>query len=332
MSEKKVLLSIIIPAYNCENYLEKCIDSIIFQELESAEIILVDDGSTDQTSGICDNLSCKSSLIRAYHKANEGQGIARNYAMQFARGEYITFVDADDITEKQGYSKALEVMMQTKADLGIFGWSVFDDEDRIDKVFIQQNDPSIIVTNYEDVLDDMSRLRTKFGSGVWNKIYKKSILEKYKIRFISERQVISEDYLFNFVYLSYCKIIITSDIHIYKYRKNQTSFSHRYQSDYLYRLENFASFIGSSELYSRDVIDKTNIKTFSLIKTCIIQEARFKSVSEGVAKIRQICQSTTTQRIVEGLSSDYLDTMNFIAKLLIKNKLAMLLYIFYRLK
>ena len=69
MSEKKVLLSIIIPAYNCENYLEKCIDSIIFQELESAEIILVDDGSTDQTSGICDNLSCKSSLIRVYHKA-----------------------------------------------------------------------------------------------------------------------------------------------------------------------------------------------------------------------------------------------------------------------
>ncbi|WP_281526827.1 hypothetical protein, partial [Campylobacter avium] len=71
---------------------------------------------------------------------------------------------------------------------------------------------------------------------------------------------------------------------------------------------------------------------FSLIKTCIIQEAKFMCLGKGIAKIRQICQSATTQRIVGGLSSDYLDFMNIVAKILIKNKLALLLYIFYKWK
>lgn len=332
MSREKVLLSIIIPAYNCENYLKKCIDSILSQKLEFVEILLVDDGSTDHTGKICDELSHRNDLIRVYHKKNEGQGIARNYAMQFAQGKYITFVDADDLTEKDGYREALKIMVSTQADLGIFGWSLIGDSTETDKAFKQPIDPNIIVISLEDVIDDMSRLRTNFGSGVWNKIYRKSILDEHKIGFISERVVISEDYLFNFVYLSYCKNIIASDIHIYNYRKNQTSFSHKYQSDYLYRLENFASFINSSELYSRVVLNKTSIKMFSFIKTCIIQEARFKGLRDGVANIRQICRSATTQRIITRLSSDYLDIMNYIAKILIKNKLALLLYIFYRLK
>ncbi len=101
------LISVIVPVYNVEKYLEKCIDSILAQTYKNLEIILVDDGSPDRCGQICDEYEEKDARIKVIHKGNEGQAVARNYALEICKGDYIAFVDSDDFIEVD----MLEIMM-----------------------------------------------------------------------------------------------------------------------------------------------------------------------------------------------------------------------------
>ena len=93
---KKKKYSIIVPAYNVENYLEQCINSILVQSFNNYEIIIVNDGSTDKTGKICDNFASKNKQIKIIHKKNGGLSSARNTGLEFASGEYNIFLDSDD--------------------------------------------------------------------------------------------------------------------------------------------------------------------------------------------------------------------------------------------
>ena len=98
MDEK--LVSIIIPIYNSEKYLKKCIDSILEQKYNNLEIILINDGSTDNSGKICDRLAIEDKRIKVIHKLNEGVSIARNKGLEMAKGEYIFFIDSDDYIDE----------------------------------------------------------------------------------------------------------------------------------------------------------------------------------------------------------------------------------------
>lgn len=100
-----ILVSIIVPVYNTGKYLYKCLDSILNQTLQEIELILVDDGSDDNSGAICDFYSERDKRVRVIHKKNEGVSIARNVGMQAAKGEYIGFVDSDDWIEKEMYQE-----------------------------------------------------------------------------------------------------------------------------------------------------------------------------------------------------------------------------------
>lgn len=91
------LISVLVPLYNVAPYLSTCIDSIINQTYSNLEILLVDDGSTDESGSICDSYAAKDKRIRVIHKKNEGQAVARNLCIEKASGEYLLFVDSDDI-------------------------------------------------------------------------------------------------------------------------------------------------------------------------------------------------------------------------------------------
>lgn len=99
------LLSVIIPVYNTEKYLERCISSVVTQSYKNLEIFLVDDGSTDRSSEICDNWAERDSRIHVCHKINEGPGAARNIGIKMSEGGYITFIDSDDWIEPDMYEK-----------------------------------------------------------------------------------------------------------------------------------------------------------------------------------------------------------------------------------
>ena len=121
MEYQKELLSIIVPVYNSKKYLTRCVESITNQSYLNIEIILIDDGSTDGSAELCDELEKRDRRIRVFHQKNSGPGAARNLGLLNATGSYITFVDSDDCVESDGYNKILNKEYKS-ADVIIGQW------------------------------------------------------------------------------------------------------------------------------------------------------------------------------------------------------------------
>lgn len=119
---EKIKLSIIVPVYNVENYLPRCIESILGQSFKDFECILVDDGSTDRSGKICDEYAKKDSRLIVIHKENGGVSSARNAALNCAKGEFITFVDSDDSIELETYNVVFDEMLKNCCNIGIYGF------------------------------------------------------------------------------------------------------------------------------------------------------------------------------------------------------------------
>ena len=115
------LISVIVPVYNVESYLERCVDSILAQTHKNLEVILIDDGSPDGCPAICDEYAKKDSRVVVIHKENGGQGSARNAGLDVCRGDYIAFVDSDDRIEPDMYRAMLEKMIETDSDMAVCG-------------------------------------------------------------------------------------------------------------------------------------------------------------------------------------------------------------------
>ena len=191
------LVSVIVPIYNTEKYLDRCIKSIVNQTYKNLEIILVDDGSTDNCPSICDNWAKIDSRINVIHQKNSGVSAARNAALDLASGEYIGFVDSDDFIEPDMYSLLVQKSVDTDAGCASCGF-VFDYIDGRDSVLIKSED---FVLNGEDILknyiaDKLIRPETA------NKIYKKSLFDN--VRFNPDIHY-AEDLLINYELLKNAK-------------------------------------------------------------------------------------------------------------------------------
>ena len=114
MYENQPLVSIIMPVYNCEKYLTESIGSVISQSYQNWELIIVDDGSTDRSSEIIDAYSQKDVRIKAFHKPNQGVSMARNLALEQMKGEYVTFIDSDDVYHANRLSRMIQVFAQNR--------------------------------------------------------------------------------------------------------------------------------------------------------------------------------------------------------------------------
>ena len=154
--EQKV--SIVVPVYNVEKYLKRCVDSLIGQSYPNLEILLVDDGSKDSSLSICKEYELKDSRIRALHKENEGLGLTRNYGIERATGKYITFVDSDDYLTSDAVEAMLGKAEATDADVVIANMFYKDEEMIVYCNFSNQevgydtsilNDEKILIKNYE---------------------------------------------------------------------------------------------------------------------------------------------------------------------------------------
>lgn len=140
------LISVIVPVFNVENFLSKCIESIISQTYDNLEIILVDDGSTDMSSQICDEYKVKDNRVRVVHKENGGLSDARNTGVKIATGNYIGFVDGDDYIEADMYEKLFEAIQEYKAEISICGRMYISD---IGSKELFTNDRIVVFSKYE---------------------------------------------------------------------------------------------------------------------------------------------------------------------------------------
>lgn len=165
------LISVIVPIYNVEKYLDRCVDSIINQTYKNLEIILVDDGSPDNCPKMCDDYAEKDSRIKVVHKENGGLSDARNVGMEVATGEYVSFIDSDDYISLDFYETLFQTMIDNDSDIVECSVVKFYEDNNFDEY---RND--LKVTNYEtvDALDGLIS-ENPFKQHVWNKLYKSSV-------------------------------------------------------------------------------------------------------------------------------------------------------------
>lgn len=173
------LISVIVPIYNVENYLVKCIESIINQTYSNLEIILVDDGSPDNCHIICDEYAKRDSRIRVIHKKNGGLSDARNAGLDIATGEYIGFVDSDDYISLHFYQRLMNVMEISDSDIVECGIKKFKNTDKI--YDIENNKLDFITFNTYEAMEDLI-LNNILSVTVWNKLYKREIIDKLRFK------------------------------------------------------------------------------------------------------------------------------------------------------
>lgn len=213
MDEK--LVSVIIPAYNIGDYIGRCLDSIISQTYKNLEIIVVDDGSRDHTGEILYNYAKKDRRIKVIHKENGGVSSARNKGIEVAEGDYIGFIDGDDLIEPEMYKILVDLLEEENADIAHCGYQmVFPD--RVD--YYHNTGKKKIQTTEEGLKDLLSG--EIIEPGLVNKLYKKELIKNCRL---DETVKINEDLLMNYQLFKLSQKSVYYDITPYSYMIRSSS-------------------------------------------------------------------------------------------------------------
>lgn len=207
----KPLISVIVPIYNVEQYLDKCITSIVNQSYKNLEIILVDDGATDKCPDICDKWQIKDDRIIVIHKENGGLSDARNTGLEIATGKYISFVDSDDFISKYFVEVLYENLINTCSDLIQCSYLKVN-SDYLEKKKKVDANLNTKVFNTKNALKSLIE-EVDLNQVVWNKLYKKELLQE--IRF--EYSKLNEDDFFSYQVFAKCNKIAYINIPLYYY-------------------------------------------------------------------------------------------------------------------
>lgn len=226
-------ISIIVPVYNAENYLDRCVQSLLNQTHKSVEIILVDDGSTDKSGTICDKFAIVDKRVKVLHKENGGLSSARNFGLIYAEGMYISFVDADDYMELDTYEKLYSIIKNNNPDCIDFGWKYINDFGEVSYNLngLEKNSLLDIDVIKNKILPPLLNLKKDEKYFIHdfstNKIYKKSIINEYSISFDENRRT-WEDRVFLVQYLQYCNTYYSLNECFYNYVSTPNSLSRQY--------------------------------------------------------------------------------------------------------
>ena len=215
-------LSVIIPVYNVKDYLTTCIDSILSQNIESMEVILVDDGSTDGSGDICDRLSLSDERVNVIHKPNGGVNTARNAGLDVAKGRYITMIDGDDYLKPNTLRPALEYMGKNDVDFVQYPEIiVYKGAERLRDRFPQKN---LVLTRPADMIKALISPEQLFPGGLWGKIYQRRIWEDTRLR--EDMQFCEDAYIFPMI-MEKCHAVamITSGGYCYVMRDGSATHS-----------------------------------------------------------------------------------------------------------
>ena len=213
------LVSIVIPIYNAEKYLKDCLESILKQTYKNYEIIAVNDGSTDKSRSILEKFLKIEKRIKIINLKNSGVSNARNVGIEMSKGDYICFVDSDDLLSNI-FLESLIKMDFNKYDLVQCNFMKFTEKMADNKIRkIEKYNENDIIREIKKIIHKFSNEKNNITISVWGKIYKKSIILDNNIRF-NNRLYKFEDGIFNLRYLSYCSQVCVVDSDLYGYRIN----------------------------------------------------------------------------------------------------------------
>lgn len=231
-------ISIIVPIYNVENYLTRCMNSLLNQTINDIEIIMVDDESPDNCPEICDNYAKQDSRIKVIHKKNGGLGLARNSGLEIATGEYVAFVDSDDYVSTSVFEEAYNKSKEYQLDALYFNFSEVKTNGDIHK-FMEFKE-SVILSDKPGIEDFLFNMvgsppsyvnDRKYNMSVWHALYKLDLIKQNHVIFRSEREMISEDLIFHIQFLPLANKIGFIPTEGYFYCQNMTSLSKSFRKD-----------------------------------------------------------------------------------------------------
>ena len=313
----KSLVSVIVPVFNVEKYLEDCVTSIKEQTYSNLEIILVDDGSTDSSGTICDLLQEQDSRIKVIHQKNEGLPSARNTGLKHATGEWILFVDSDDAIVTDCLEKLLGMVQKySNIEIVIFNLQRVTDISS-DIKCLEEGDtikltPKQVIDLTHDVLDPMSEKFELLHEGkvtAWNKLYNRKFLEENNLFFYEEVKV-HEDIPFSFAVFSRAKEIVFVNEKYYLYRYNPQSITNTYRPFYgdelralIKRLQIIGSKADRGLDFNTDLDNRIIASTINLLIKCLCNKDNKFSYAERKNKYEQWKQE---MRITEKMkNADY---------------------------
>lgn len=302
-----IKFSVITPIYNAENFVERGIDCLLCQTFQDFEIIAVDDGSSDLSGKLLDSLAQKDSRLKVIHKQNEGVGKARNDGMRYAKGDYIYFMDIDDILDPNFFEEAQRLLQYTSPDLLMFGFKV-SDNNILD--IVQISDKYISCREELSSCYTQDFFKVRYGCGfLWNKLYKRNIIEDNHIVFTSYK--VQEDELFNIEYMKYVETAYLCNQPFYTYFLNNSGNSRsKYLPNMLDILENvYISFLDLKnclKVYDTIFLDHLNNRTFNAIMNWCRQHAFHHNntlrYTEKKEQLKTLRENTMWKQINEYIS------------------------------
>ena len=245
-------VSVIIPVYNTERYLLRCLDSVIQQAKVSLEIILVDDGSTDSSPTICDTYAGKYENVKAIHIQNSGPATAKNEGLKYAIGNYVSFTDSDDKMEPFMLHKMVSAGYESDADIVCCNYKEIDEDGHV-TLFDYSNQKYIL--NHEEGLIHFFT-KNKINAPCWTKLYKRQMLIDYHIENDLGLRT-DEDSIFNIKAFRRSQITVIVDEPLYEYTHRESSLAHDYFK------KNFSLFIDNR--IKRIQITQDSVKKESII-------------------------------------------------------------------
>ena len=277
-----ILISIIVPAYNAEKYINQCFNSILAQNYSFWELIVINDGSIDSTAEICDRYSLNDKRIKVFHINNSGVSNARNLGLRQVSGQWVMFIDADDWIEPNTFSLLIERIQNSSADLiGFNHFYNYPNKEIRCKGFkpnpLIRKDDELIWFALDMIFPAYDSIVNKVFVGniraVWGKIFKYSIIKEGNLSF-DTRLKIAEDGLFCFEYLQYCQQMNLYDDYLIHYRVHQSSANQKYMdsvdnvNDQI--LKTFESLITNSRWEKENY----EIALYGLTSDCIFRSLR----------------------------------------------------------
>lgn len=304
-------VSIIVPCYKVEPYLDRCLESLVNQTLRDIEIVLVDDESPDRVPQMCDEWACRDNRIRVVHKKNEGLGMACNSGLDIATGEYIAFCDSDDYVDPDCYETLYMAAKSDDADAVYSGIMRVTENgtvtpmSQVEKKRVYSSDEiddfqlGMIASRPAEKKERHRQMSAKIV------LYSGVIIRKYNIRFHSEREYLSEDLLFNLDFLEHCQKVVELPKSFYYYFVNTSSLTHTLRTDRFekykflrtYLLEHYRNIVPREEF-----IDRVNRMYIGYVRSAMQQ---IVTSGETFREKRRLLKSICDDPIWKQLAQEY---------------------------
>lgn len=273
------LISIIVPVYNVELYLDKCMESIVNQTYKNLEIILIDDGSTDDSGKKCDEWARKDNRIKVIHKENGGVSSARNVGLEMAKGEYIGFVDSDDFIDENMYEMMHREIKKDEIDLVICGAKQITFNEKVELVKTEEYSYQVI-----NQLEMFQKFYPLYGT-VWNCLFIKNKLNDIKF---NTKMYTAEDLNFVCHYILRCEgsgIVVKRDLYYYVRRETSTTKANNFK---IKRLK-----------FHTDTLDAVKCTEAMIIENCNQEEIKSMIKTKTIYSYWNVIYALLNEKLVD---------------------------------